>query len=515
MGGFLILVVVCVALSGSLAWTAQDACHFVGARFARVGSSCDADGVCTGIRLDAYGRYCDTTESSSAVSCKEAQRDMEEFISRYGKEKRRSKRSRKNSGVAPELLEALEKFVIPALELVAFGSENCGWVKMHLFGFDERCLEIVSADPSGWREVTAPTLLKSAPVAELSRLCHRISHAYIQRPLSYATQRHLMQTAVQFCSDLSAVLGSGFLDFSWLERSRIALHESQPLYRPVDSRDRQGELSWTGVPEDSSRAVALASAVTHVSFADRKQLLLIYKLLAGWDHSPPTAAKWLMADLLWENVCYQLPWVLQKIAQKFPDVIFLSSLVDLCRPLLPMSELRKARDEIQRALKRPNEPGLTLTAGASGAEFFIDPDLPWSAGWSVSVPLHQRPALTCGLLTDFLTTRVEFADAIGGVSGKVWKIRNNSDATALGRAIGLSILNGVDLSPLSLNRSFVSFLHPLTRLGVMNLRAIQIEIEPSSTEQILAISSGIYSSLGPGGFEMFTLDEWMRIFGHS
>lgn len=120
------------------------ACHFAGARFARIVSTCE-EGVCTGLTRHGTGQFEQTSgDEAELVSCDDARESVYEFLAASGVPLRRPKRFGRDHRDAPELLELLRVSVVPLLEPLSFGSIG---TEQPLSGFkrsDDRALVLVT-----------------------------------------------------------------------------------------------------------------------------------------------------------------------------------------------------------------------------------------------------------------------------------------------------------------------------------------------------------------------------------
>ena len=94
---------------------------------------------------------------------------------------------------------------------------------------------------------------------------------------------------------------------------------------------------------------------------------------------------------------------------------------------------------------------------------------------------------------------------------------------AAGRALGLAMRCGAELSFLNLAPSLLTLLHPRFRFNTPQDRLAILTQElglPISeafavVESAYLVSVGMEAALGPGGFELYNELEWEVVLGHS
>jgi hypothetical protein len=269
------------------------------------------------------------------------------------------------------------------------------------------------------------------------------------------------------------------------------------------------------------RALALTGALDRLAIftrpIDKDDLTWIYRFLSGWPEVGDSSIDSMFAHQLSTVICPVLPGIIRSLHRDYSPTEKLAtigkSLLDICRPVIDFPSRLSCRHAFVQWL------ALTMPTLASGApalsnpvdatEFFSTDHRLWPLGWGEDVPFDSRASLSERLLLEFISDRVGTVESASGV---VWELFSKADAKALGRALGLAILNGADLRDLRLAASVARLLHPRMRLEESNLYIVRSRIAPMTTDSIVHIGFGLLSVLGPGGFEIFTNQEWMDIF---
>lgn len=475
----------------------DEACHFLGARFARTVSSCDA-GVCVGVTRLPSGRYSSSFAlGGSAVACGEAQLRFGEFLgagSRW-------------LGDRQELLYESRSTVLPFLTLLAFGSASDAEQVESLCRFEESARKVAADDMHEWRMFVAPFLLESTEIAQARQLFVFILHAAQNRPFTHGSLVPLLQAGLHFYFDIAALLGHHFLAPDSVEAASRIVQSSVPRYRPLGCWEAGAGVGWEGVPTDAHRVVSLSSAIdrlgdlsANVSDAD---VSAISQLLIGWRGDAVSSTKTLLSYQVRASLCWSLTEVAAKLVASNADQLAIS-LLDLCRPVLSVSKLVEVHDVLTTRLARASPPG------GSAAALLGTSDLASSLGRPGAPvgPIAGRIERT--LLGDIPASKVEW---ILTPRGRLVRFAANAaeKARAFGRALGRRILHGAGLQTLHLHPDLARWLHPRIRMSICDLAHVRATIAPTTLEELLYISWGLGEVLGPGGFEIYSNHNWMLL----
>ena len=508
------LLLVAVDASG---FTANEACHFVGSRFARSNSTCDM-GVCSNLVKHPSGAYVRVDSAQPLVRCTDAQVDAATFLREQAVPARRSKRRKKELEDSEGVITAFELNVVPVLAELAFGINVYEEiVDRALSSFDRLVMSRAAENIEIWKESTARIVVEAVRTPRMTQIYTHIIGGCIQRSLAYPALRRSLKAAVQFYFDFAAVLGSHFLTPELLQVTPVAMGRTDRGYRPHTRWEVPAAPDTNGVPR-TSEGVIRVSEVLDLLAEPRAELsasglATLYNFMAGWSLSPQSASKGLFRDQIRASICHRLPALVSELASRrvFSEALVrvIVGLIDECRPVLPMVLRRNVRDLLaqwgQRALNT-----VPLPAEVS-IEWLLEyrPQVAWYMG--LSCPDSQIRAQT--ILRDFLAAKVILVDEAGQRQSLTFLDNQPATLRGFGRALGLAILHGVDLQFLQLTQAFAKLLNPRFRQEAKDLATIAFDIAPMTPNGMMSVSSGLEEVLGRGGHEMFSLREWLAIFG--
>lgn len=500
----------------------NEACLFAGARFSRVDSSC-VEGFCTGFTGDVVSRRTRAAGHGSPIPCSLALDSVTGFLSESAIPVRRSKRPRLvSSGEFPELLRLLRTSVLPQLEGLELGANiDSATLDASLRTFESRARVITARNFAEWQEATVPVLVASPEFAELTRLASEFVLRLVEYPLTFGRLRQSLRAVVHFYFDVSALVGRHMLNPAIIPIASLVVRRSIPRYRALDGRESCSAPAWEGVPRDAPTALLVAGAVERL--ADMSRVLLneditaLLQLLSGWEESPPSAAKSFLSDQIATGLCAQLNGMIARMpggSRFMQTMLWLStSLLDFCRPYIPMVARRDFRDRIAQHvsggfLRIPDSQGL------SAVEFLLDDSTRWYAGFSESTSADERYIFAGRVLHEFVDARVTWTYKAGQ---QVPRFRGDAreDAVGFGRALALAILHGVSIRALNIHIAIVELLHPRFRHSATDLTQVSWRIAPATRREIIRIVHGLEDILCRGGFEMFSDSEWLALFGHA
>ena len=187
--------------------------------------------------------------------------------------------------------------------------------------------------------------------------------------------------------------------------ANTALRNSVPRFRGVHPRQSFATPSWQGVPHDAPTILSvsammdwLASPVVALMYSD---MATMHRLRSGWRLTPLSASKAFWADQMFTSICPQLAGIVYKLpiwmgySEELTSTAL--SLVEICRPVVPMAARRQTRDKISRwmnagVIQSLDPPEMTA------AEFLTIDDLKWSTAFPVG------SLLPGSLLREYLAT---------------------------------------------------------------------------------------------------------------
>ena len=512
----LLLPVLFVTVGGST-FTGNEACHFVGSRFGRTPSTCEM-GVCTNLHRLESGAYVRRFANVSLVACTDAQADAGVFWREHGASEGRSKRRKKNRVDSDAVIEALSRDIVPILEQLGFGiSLSPEIVDPAFSSFDALVVGLFAENPHSWREDAVKAILESSVLSRMTRIYRHIIRGGIQRSLTYLGLRRSLTAAIHFYFDFAAMVGTHFLSPGLMGATAFAIGRTEPGYRPSTQWELSVNPSDEGVPESPEAVLNVSAALDLLAESPgeipRPDLLTVYTFMAGWTRSQESASKSLFQDQMLSTICPRLSEIVRQLAltiQRTEPVVRLTvAFLEECRPVLPAPVLKNVRSLLaQWGQKSVNS--VSLPAQASVGMLMEDNSrMAWDVGLTGPNP-HTR---ALRLLRLFMTGRVRLFD-ISPLQA-TFTFANGSPALprGFGRAVGLAILHGVDLSFLRLAPVIAKLLHPRFRQTVRNLPSVVKAISPSTPAALVNVMSGIEEVLGRGGFEIYSGAEWLAIFG--
>ena len=495
----------------------SDACHFIGSRFARRPSICEA-GFCSNISRTPSGVFVPQADAFGNITCADAQAVTTEFLDERASRSEPLRIRPVTRGRTGAIVN-LDLYVVPLLERLAFGNRVDESELLPILSYvDKRFMDQAAHEIANWRGVMAPVILASAPI---SRMGHRYEHIIRTadlRALTFASLRASLQMAIHFYFDLAALLGAHFVAEGFVDDALGGICGSGARYRESEPQDGFLPFPWIGVPSESGDLVRTSLAISKSVLPDAQltleELQLLFMLISGWEVSERSSTKALLNEQMYRSVCGQLGAVTASIVSlpSFLTIRVLAGLLVGCRGVLPMSARRYERDYLAY-LASDAAGSILIDPNKSAAVFFRDETFPWSLGLRMGqgMSAEMASARAGELLRAFLASQVMFSDK--GENYTTFVIPDRTTARAFGRALGLSILHEVDLEWLSLEPAVVDFLHPRPRYTAANFTSISAAIAPTSIDALLYTSAGIEDVLGMGGVEMFSSVEWMAAFG--
>ena len=454
------------------------------------------------------GRFVRSPEDARPVTCAEARLTFSEFPK--GDDETRM------PSLKPFALRIkLRDDVVPSLDLVAFGSEKVDELAAVLRDFEAAVTDLIASRIKEWGSARVPEFFQSTELdVDLRRVYRLVLLQSQQRSLAHGSLQQLSLIALQFLFDLSALFGPRLLCQDSPAAASLLIQHYGPRYRSVGRWETDTGAAWEGVPVSASVIVAVSSAAERLSQRtseiSESDVGLLTQLLRGWHASRLSSTKALLGDQFANSICPNVVEALFKLFTNNHSELAVG-LVDLCRFHSTPTSRRHARDMINNWNSR-SAPAVDHHANMSASDFLRQHTVAWSMGLAVPPGQPDQFQVTRTLLLDFVRSKIDWMETS---RGRLIRFVGDEDpvelAQAFGRALGLAIRHGVGLQGLKLNHNVVTYLHPRCRLFVGNLAQIQSVIAPTTIDDLLYISSGLGQVLGPGGFEVYSNDEWSSI----
>lgn len=495
-------------LVGDATFTESHACYFVGSRFAQTYSVCEAE-LCSNLfRLDS-GVFTTSRFGASLVTCGEAREVAEAFLA-----ERAHAQPPDAHPSAGEIIRHLKDEIIPILDELAFGIEPSRAVGTILAKADQWLLNIATTNMTVWTTVTVPALVSSVAIDRLSVLYVMVIRIAMSRPVTYSSLLRSVYTSLYFYFDFSAILGVPFIHPQALEFCRNAMPDLARGYRTLtrwespNSAMRQGVAGTVGDVLAVSVALELGTRAT----MSEENILVLYSLFTGWSTSEESTAKSLLHEQILVGVCPRLTALVHRFAQTHAPsqtvVRVALALVDVCRDSI--SAVARAR--IRTALLEWTHRAVALERlpGGAFAVPLLESKLPFA--WAMGLGDEDPPTTAKILLDEFIAERVWFVPVDAYHQTFVFDAGSSNSCHGFGRALGLAILHGVDLTFLRLPLPVVKLLHPRFRLTAGGVAAVAASIAPTSPGAVLLVAAGLEEVLGLGGPEIVTDSEWVALF---
>lgn len=501
----------------------DDACRFAGLRFARIPSSRVA-GKCTNVVRWMSGMYAPRTVGGREVACTEALESVTELFESLGSGLRRSKRLRPDPAVtAADIVTLLAAYAIPGIELLAFGGDP--WMEewtVALGNSDRIILQTAARDWEFWKSGIVPLVQQSEEVETIQIFTSTVIHQAAENSFLRAGQVKGLQAAMALILDLGAFLGESFLtpDIA-IEMHVLTQHVPHP-YRDLHRLPVEFVPEHTlGVPRDTPNLLRASVALDNLAGAfghySTDAMDIAFILLAGWDPSGTSTAEIMLRDQISTSVCPHLEelfsWLWQDGVLNDSDLKVCITLIDFCSASVPVSELANSVELLSASLAN-DLAGANVTRITDAFTFLSDNGIEWCSGLSALEEGDQRTMLASRLLEAVVRDHASLGP--GRISQ--WKPisdLNQETARVMGRALGLAVRYGADLSWLQLAPNFINMLHPRFRSACRSTREMLHQLgatEESHLLSFLNLALGMQDTIGVGGFEMFPIPAWLARF---
>jgi hypothetical protein len=199
------------------------------------------------------------------------------------------------------------------------------------------------------------------------------------------------------------------------------------------------------------------------------------------------------------------------------------SLLEICDETNTFEDLLSVRTLLAYVSRDDyfGQDGIAEPHPGTEIEFLFHDDQPWELGLSGSLGPERAKTIAENILKALLNAHVLLGNRETGVRFvKFTEIARGvgmrETTQAFGRAIGLCLLHGGNLTGLPLPLDIIKALHPHNRLMMRTSEDVTAMLGGNSTGSVsvtLGIISGIEQTLGPGGAELFSELEWLKRFG--
>lgn len=501
--GWLIVLLAGVADSSI---TGNQACHYLGSRFAHTVSSC-SQSFCVDMGRRASGMFAPFGAEFPTVSCDAAVGYMLQILADVTPAVHGSGRDS-----AEEMLEFIDKSLLAELELLALGGDTSRGSFVESAGvFDAWTLQKAATDWESWSDIVVPRILASGQWLAMRNVYSALAGLLITSSWLYVEQRRALNAAIRFHFDFVALMGHHLLPHSLVKFMRGAVAHAHLEHRQSDSRDYRSRQQY-GVPSCPHKVVELSRYIDDFARGVDVDTERLRRLMKGWSTRPNSAAQALIGDQIRSSLCRILPRVISQFQthkHRLEHVTLGVTLIDICRPLLPKALLRIARNELA-SLYHSTRRG--VVRDGRDVRFLYNDSLHWGMGLeSEQASPAELSVSVASVLEDFLAHQT-LPSSASGTRELVLGTDDLELARAFGRAVGLSILHAVELPPLGISASVARLLHPRDRINIRSMRSMHNRLDGLPINIFTAVSAGINESLGPGGVYMFSEDEWVRLF---
>jgi hypothetical protein len=391
----------------------------------------------------------------------------------------------------------------------------------------------LAGDWEKWRKHTAPFLRDSKQILRVRSLISTIfSDAVATSALD--VQNHLSFVGISFLAvDIEAALGLPVLSDDELSFFRLAAEPFAALYRPTV----YGEMTSraiTGFPVDASGVLTISDIIERMASTpgriDPLDLCAVLHLFLGWHGETTTAVESMLGHQIKLSVCPQLHVVLGNLRRSSFNIDALvkltATLVDFCRASTDISTLQAAAESVARFLY-PNPTSYAPLRWNETFEFFTDSSIHWAVGFPNAWTVRQKSEAASMIAACFIAKYGRLKTTKDGHHRFSVKAEVGRSAIiiarGIGRAIGLVIRYEGVFAGLKLALPLVRALHPRLRPRYLISSSLDPQLTASGldrhrifaqlTESADHVSRGIRDVLGPGGFDKFSEDSWLRLFG--
>ena len=276
-----------------------------------------------------------------------------------------------------------------------------------------------------------------------------------------------------------------------------------------------------GVPRETWRLLKVSAALQYLSeyHGDdtASAMDIAFFLFSGWNISGSSSVELLLQDQVTSTLCPKLVELFTSLliggTVNDPDMKVGVTLIDHCSSSEPVAGLARSVELLSAAVASGQVP-IAATRTHDSLKFLSAHQDKWIAGLtSLPLPVH-RIMYASWLLHDVLRNHASLVPWRGTEARKI-TAGNAAKARAVGRALGLAVRHGVDLSSLRLSPSFVRLLHPRFRFNARSTRELIEWLGAPDEDELctfLRITLGMQDAIGIGGFEMYSSAAWLSRF---
>ena len=488
-----LLSVAIVALVGGSV-TPNAACHFLGSRHARIVSTCN-EGLCVDLGRDPNGAFGHVDSGLPVVTCDAAMRSVHELLG----EQPREALDELSSDPAREILEFLRNSILIDLNLLSLGLNTARTDFTDSLGvLDSWMLRITARDWQRWETEGVPRVVASAEWQSLRDVYERVLRTSITSSWVHAAHRDGLNAAIGFYFDFLAFMGRHMVSRSVVRHMREVVAHTKPVHRLPDFREQEAPGS-AGVPTSAQGLVGLSQCIEGLTRGSESKTERLRFALKGWKDRSVSAAQAMIGQQIRGSLCPVLPRVVSNFRDqlnRMDHVTLGVTLIDMCRSHLALAQLRDARQTLARLAYTGDS---SVVREGRDLDFLYNDALPWGLGMSApnASPAELRE-IVMNVMDDFLASRIPLS--------------SERAARAFGRAIGLAVLQEVDISHIPIRASMVRLLHPRVRMELESFAELRALLGDFPLACFAALATGVNEVLTPGGQWMFSNDEWTALF---
>ena len=511
--------------------TGHEACRYIGARLAKTNSECLPSGKCSNVFLDIASNVvvaaAFTSPSSSNVNltCEQAQSITQEVIQDNSVDR-----------VVPQI--TLDDVQTCFYFIIVKGLKH---VLLHELLLPQLVVEamtdlnafINTAIADSWDRRAELLSRLSRDMRILNRVMDSILRRCMSSPHEFDTHRGLYGEVVNFWLDLASLFPEVNLPPAvTLIPLSLQAATNKPVHRERYELEALFSLGWTFTP---SHAVAFAKSIDSISYKLSKgrgpitsheieQLEILYSSFPTFSAATNSMLKYMTR----RGVCPFISTLVIRICveTELPPSVIVKlgvTLISACRGLSSQNQLMAASITLGHLWM--NVPRNQYVEASPWEEVIYNPDHPWISGffWHFEekvVSMRDFVFITLGGL-------VPVADLDVGQDFNMFRLKSNSASSAnysqfarsMGRTIGYSLREDIDLKVLKLHPVIVKMLHnPTAGLSASFTTNIPLFARPAShileavLETITLVREGIVETLGPGAFECFEENAFIQFF---
>lgn len=496
-------------------YSPDEACRFIGARLGKV-----AGGVCYQGTCSAQGR---PVLADREISCTEAATLMAELILRHAADY--------DIQDVDRVMAAVQDVIVPCVEQVLFSGTPVPPACLAEMSESHTRLLRLASDWHRWK-VELSYIGTEPSVDRFAYLADELVDWAAFSAFRIDTVIQRVSPVVNFYFDLISLLGPGIHAPRQRSVASMLARMGEPGYRtrllqePTDPLPELIELNSGSLVSLSSSIDACERQIVVGEFILPEVESFVNLLTRQWDELMCTqnlSVQQLVGDQIHQQVCPRLRRLADLVLEgmnaadpvnEFRMSKFLLRLILHCRDVRSEQVGSVSKDLILRVYPQRSMSSLSLASVSDAESFFKDDTIPWFGPVAGSVEEATR------LLHEFVSTTgciVEGGPRRRLAAPSQLGFGLESSMRGLGRAMGLVIRTGGDLSSLSLSSSIITFLSPLNlEWDAQRLAAILGGSMTTLTQQILLpvfyLNLGVMDTLGAAGFDSLSSQSLLEIF---